>query len=975
MRGFLYGQTEYNLLSNVNRLDEYIALAKKSSFDFLTITDSNLYGNYKFYNKCIKEGIKPIIGLEMKIIDEDLSFSNIILYAKNNNGYKNLLKITTKIKTENIDKLELISDYLNDLFIIFVFNDSFIERLFCRREFIILDEYLDNIRNMGAYIGISYTNKLSKIQINRDIEKYAIDRKINTIPVHQCKYLTNKDAKILDALTKIAGNNEKIDELDDYSFELNPLIDDRIDSLVNSINLNLFNEKILLPKYPYTKGVSSKQFLDALCHKGLEKRGKVNKEYIDRLEYELSIINKMNYNDYFLIVWDYIRYAKQNDILVGPGRGSAAGSLVAYCLGITEVDPLPNGLLFERFLNPERVSMPDIDTDFPDVDRDKVINHVKEVYGENHVCNISAFGTFQIKSSVRELAKVFKIETSRIEQIIDMIYEFGYDKLLEEYEGTELYDFLYVARGLENLPKHISTHAAGIILSDKVLEDIIPLQDGINGLLQSQLESVDLEGIGLLKMDFLGIRNLTMVAGMMKEIPNFDYNTLRNIPYDDPKVFKMLQQADTLGLFQLESAGIKNVLIRLKPTCFNDLVAVLALYRPGPMDNIDEFIKRKHGENFEYIHPDLKPILEETYGIIVYQEQIMKIAQVFAGFSLGEADVLRRAVSKKKASLLQELSNDFIKKSMQKGYSYDVAERIYDLIFKFANYGFNKSHSVAYAMLSYQMAYLKVNYFPIFMANIMNNVINDSQQMSNYIKYATGHGLVTLKPNINISSTKFIYQKNRLFIPLNAIYSIGDSVAKQIIEERNRHGLFVNYQNFKERCNFLSSSVILALIYSGACDIFGQTKKSMTNNSSKDDSVFLKFLDDTINIEDEYDFEYLKEQEFKYLGLNLEYNIFSNINRQSINKPLTFISNLRENITSFVLAEVVYFKEITTKKDQKMIMGLISDENFNQIKFTIFPSSYRENIYKNKLYLLCGSLKKDNRDELAFVINSYSIID
>ncbi len=966
MKGFLYGQTEYNMLMNTNRLDDYIECAKRYSFDFLTITDSNLYGHYKFYKKCKEASIQPIIGLEYSFQTEDQNHSKVLLYARNNEGYRALLKITSMVKTEGIDDLDAIRAYEDCLNFVFVFNDSFLERLLYSREFTILNEYCETLKKIKhAYIGISYTNKLDKLELNRQMEEYAARIQFPCLPVHQCKYLMNKDSVIYEALTSIGNMPTKIGEFEDYSFEINPLEDERINAFIQTIQLDLFKEKIELPKYPYTKGVSSKEYLNALCYKGLEKRKKSFRNYIERLQYELSIIDRMGYNDYFLIVWDFIKYAKQNNILVGPGRGSAAGSLVAYTLGITEVDPIEYDLLFERFLNPERISMPDIDTDFPDIYRDKVIDHVKDVYGKSHVCNISAYGTFLVKSSIRDLGRVYKMETSRVEKIIEMVEAYGFDAMLEEYKDNDLYDFLYVAKGLEGLPRHISTHAAGIILSALPLDEIIPLQEGINGLYQSQLEASDLEKIGLLKMDFLGIRNLTMIDGMMRDIPGFDMRRLRGIPLNDGKVYKLLQNADTLGLFQLESTGIRKVLLKLKPNCFEDLVAVLALYRPGPMENIDEYIRRKHEGNFVYLHPSLEPILKSTYGIIIYQEQIMKIAEVFAGYSLGEADVLRRAVSKKDSATLKDLKLDFIKKSTAKGYSQDVAQNIYDLIFKFANYGFNRSHSVAYAMLSYQMAYFKANYFSVFMANILNNVIGSTQTLYNYIRYARERGVITHKPNVNISETTFVYTKLGLFMPLNCIFSIGDVAARSIVEERKKNGLFQSFEEFKQRCTFLSTQNLQALIFAGALDIFGKTKKSMSNISSKEDELFLRHMEDIIEDQCDYSFEFLKEKEVKYLGFNLEYNLFKNIEKMSQKyrtQPLQKIVYKKE---SRLLVELIDCKEITTKKKEKMMVGQMEDQTA-RTSFVIFPNVYNslsEHLMKDKLYLVLGILEKNHRNE------------
>ena len=551
-----------------------------------------------------------------------------------------------------------------------------------------------------------------------------------------------------------------------------------------------------------------------------------------------------------------------------------------------------------------------------------------------------------------------------------MIEKFGYEKLLEEYKNDELYNFLYVARGLEDLPKHISTHAAGIILSNEDLDNIVPLQEGINGLLQSEFEASDLEAIGLLKMDFLGISNLTMIDGMIRDIPNFSMEKLRNIPLDDPKVYKMLREGDTLGIFQMEKAGFRKALRELKPTSFNDVIAILALYRPGPMDNIPTYIERKEGKPFTYLHKDLEPILKETYGVIVYQEQIMQIAKVFAGYSLGEADLLRRAVSKKDASKLDSMREDFLSRAVKIGYSLDIARQIYDLIYKFANYGFNKSHSVAYAMFAYQMAYLKVNYFYAFMPNIMNNVISSTETLVGYINYAKQRGLYTEKPNINISTNRFVYKKNWLFMPLTSIFSIGESVVIPIVEEREKNGLFKSFEDFINRCN-PSSSTIEALVYSGALDIFGRTKKSMLENSSKQDAIFLRHIKEAIIDDSEYDFNQLRDMEKKYLGINLDYNLFKN------SKPLydkyraCSIENLEFMQKQYILFSFSEMKEIKTKKGDLMLIGSIEDEK-RSIKFTVFPSDYKElkkmSPLTGKLYLGFGNLSKDNKEEITFVL-------
>ena len=966
MKGFIYGQTEYNLLKSAVRLEDYIKMAKDNSFDFLTITDNNLYASYKFYKECNKNNIKPIIGIEYEYSINNIK-SRLLLYAGNNEGYKNIMKISTLLKTTNEVELDSILGQPGIKYV-YVYDNSYLEALVKSND-MEMYTYLDKLDN-NSYIGISYTNKPNKVNLIKEIEKIAKSKNINILPIHQCLYLNPDDQIIYESLRKIDNDEANIADFDDYSFLINPEADSRIDDFIKDINYDLYNEKVGLPKFPNTRGVSSKEFLEALCYKGLSRRGiGNNSEYIKRLDYELSIISKMAYDDYFLIVWDYIRYAKTNGILVGPGRGSGAASLVAYCLGITDIDPLKYDLLFERFLNPERVSMPDIDTDFPDVLRDKVIEYVKNFYGYDHVCSITTFDTFKIKSATRDLSKVFGIDNNTATEIIKMVEKYGYDTLLEQYKGRDLYDFLFVAKGIEGFPKNVSTHAAGIIIGERKLDEIIPLQRGINGLLQAQLEKDDLESIGLLKMDFLGIRNLTMISDMMKMV-SFDMKDLRNIALDDPRVYKLLANADTLGIFQLESPGIRRVLRDLKPEKFTDLVAVIALYRPGPMDNIPEFIRRRHGAKFNYIHNDLKPILEETYGIIVYQEQIMKIAQVFAGFSLGEADLLRRAISKKDASKIDALKEEFINRSVKKNYSLELANEIYNLIYKFADYGFNKSHSVVYSFVAYQMAYFKVNHFNVFMSCMLNYELSNSEKLASYIDYAKKHGLIILPPNVNVSNEKFVYEIDRLFMPLNTIHSFGSIQERAVIEEREKNGLFKSFSDFKARCSFLSAAQMEALVYSGALDIFGETKKNMIEKATKTNDIIFSHLVGVIEDNNEYPFDELAIKEKYYLGLNLKYNIHNNINELNAKYRGVSLNQLRENEFVNTVVSINNYRTIKTKKGDTMAVFEISDGKID-IKAVIFPKNYDAlgAIYKQgKLFVVRGKLEKDNRNEYSFSV-------
>ena len=978
MKGFLYGQTEYNILASSVKLDDYINKASLNGFDYLSITDRYMYGVYKFYNKCKAKNIKPIIGLEYKYLNSLLKEDTIILYAKNNEGFNDLIKISNEVTLNNRNDIDLIIENKNNLLIIFPFNDSIFEEYYQNDNLESLKKELKILNDCDGYIGIPYTNKDYLYDRYCYLSDFLNENGYKSLPIHKMVYLEPEDSKVYEVLTEIEGNKIKVNPLDDYSFLVNPDSDPKLDEIIKNINLNIYSKKMELPKFKDTKGVSSYEYLQALCFKGLEKR-KINyKNYVDRLRYELSVIHKMNYDDYFLIVWDFIRYSKKSGILVGPGRGSAAGSLVAYTLGITDVDPLKYDLLFERFLNPERVSMPDIDTDFPDKDRDKVIEYVRDLYSKDHVCNITTFNTFQIKSSIRDLAKIMKFKEDKLDQIIDMTVRLGYDAVINDYKDRdpELAEFVTICKKLENLPRSIGTHAAGIIISSKSLLDLVPLRPGINNVYQSMYEAADLESIGLLKMDFLGLSNLSFIDDTIKMIPNFKQSDLRNIPLDDSNVYKMISSGDTFGVFQLESQGIRKTLMNLRPSCLDDLVAVLALFRPGPMDNIPTYIARKHGEKFEYLHKDLEPILKSTYGIIVYQEQIMKIAQVFAGYSLSQADVLRKAVSKKNEEVLLKSKNDFVNNSVRRGYSIDIANNIYDLILKFANYGFNKSHSVAYGIFAYQMAWLKYHYFKEFMTTILNKSIGDKVSLEKYISYAKSRNLIIDRPNINISESRYVINNGVIYIPFNHIYSLGIVSSNKIVEERNNNGLFKSIDDFKLRCKFLSKKDIEALIFSGALDSFSKTKKDMVEQTNEEDIIFNKHMKlKSSNID--YDFDYLQKQELNYLGYNFRYNLFVNKFDIIKNNNLTEISKLRFNVPSGILVKFSDIKEIKTKNNELMSLGDIEDD-VNKLKYVIFSKQYINlNVKpnKNNLFILYGQLKKDNKNEDSFYIDSMRMIE
>ena len=976
MISFLYGQTEYNMLKNSIHLADYISVSKKYGYSMLSITDDNMAGNYKFYKLCKKNDILPLIGLEISLND-----INILLYALDNLGYSNLCNISSLKECNGVVNIEDLYKYQKGIYFILVGN---IEYYF---------DIKDNIDNLA--IGVQYN----------DINAFNFAKKhdIMAFPISETCYLYSNERIVYETLCKIGNNKIKDGDLylknqDELKSDFSGMevLFDNLDVLKNMVSLDLSKRTVEMPKYPQNTGESSKEYLHSLCYRGLEKRLQgvnLNKDlYKKRLDYELSIIDKMGYDDYFLIVWDFIKFAKNNGILIGPGRGSGAGSLVAYSIGITSVDPIKYNLLFERFLNPERVSMPDIDTDIADNGRDEVISYVHKLYGDNHVCYIAAFDTFKIKSSIRDLGRVLTMDEKRIKDLSNQITKkidenLGYydsnhedikkilEDLMSKVSGDD-YKFLFIASRMEGLPRHVSTHAAGIIMSAVDLASFIPLQKGMNNIKQAQLDKDDLEEIGLLKMDFLSVRNLSIIDSIMKEVGGYNAINLYNkIPLDDKKTYELFYRGETLGIFQFESDGITRTIMKLHPDRFEDIVAVLALYRPGPMENIDEFISRKNGKKFEYIHKDLKDILSETYGIIVYQEQIMLIAQKFAGYSLGEADVLRRAVSKKKEEVLIAERDKFVKSSIAKGYDRDIANRIYDDIVKFANYGFNKSHSVAYSLFSYVMAYFKANYPTIFVSKILNNVIGSIKDTVAYLAYAKKCGLKVLPPSVNYASNYYVVHGNNIFIPFNQVKGVGIQQTQDIILER-KNGMFKSFNDFKERVKIQSSS-LEALIYSGAFDEFGQTKKSMLDDISRESIAVDSLLEDRILSLDEIDDITLSEKEKKYLGFNLKYSIFDNIDYLIRKNNASYLSDLKINQNYKFVASFVDLKEFTTKNNELMLVGSLND-GIDLMPMVIFPKNYtkiKPILRYNKLYIIEGKTNYDEkRAKLQVIVNSINLI-
>ena len=852
-------QSAYSLLNSSIRLEDYINLATSNQLKSLALVeDGTMHSAIKFYKACQKVGIKPIIGIDL-MIDVDGMKDEWILIAKNNQGYERLLKLASiaAINNGSVDINEVISNPSN--LIIITSGErgiliSGIEQHQVKRLNEYYHQYLSRLPHL--YIGLLRVNHRT-YEISRQLIQWTREMDLKTVALNDVHYLRKDDAKTLTFLRAIKENQSvsqmEIQDVERYfkpEDEMRQLFADCEESIeateeiVQSCMVELSLNQQLLPKFPTPDGVSSDTYLEALCYKGLAKRyeSELSVLHKNRLSYELSVIKKMGFSDYFLIVWDFIKYAKMNQIFVGPGRGSAAGSIVSYVLGITNVDPIKYQLLFERFLNPERITMPDIDIDFQDNRRDEVIQYVQNKYGIRCVVQIATFGTFQSRSAWRDLARIHDVETQLINKVATYIYSgmtlkeiYEKNHELREFFSSypKLENIYQEAMKIEGLPRHTSIHAAGVIISDHDLTDYTAIMEGPTGIYVSQYEAEDLESIGLLKMDFLGLKNLSMLQQIItliqtKSDPTFN---LGRIDFNDDLTYQMITNGQTTGIFQLESEGMRQVLKKVRPSNLEDIIACNALFRPGPMESIPLFAARKHQEQpIDCYHPSLENILQNTYGIIVYQEQIMQIASVISGYTLGEADVLRRAVSKKKKDVLEEEEVKFVSKAIERGYTPEIANQLYALILKFANYGFNRSHAVAYSMIAYQMAYLKAHYPAYFMSVALSNVIGSERHTADYIKEAKQLGLTILPPSVNKSGLAYQIEEQSIRFSLLSIKHIGLNLARQLIEERENERFKSVYDFVIRTKRFMNQRAYEGLIDVGALDEFGYNRATLHHN-------------------------------------------------------------------------------------------------------------------------------------------------
>ncbi len=879
----LHQHSQYSLLDGACKLPELIRRAVELKFPAIALTDhGNMFGAIEFYQEAIKQGVKPIIGVEAHIAPtsrfdkashgiKDASFHLTIL-AKNEKGYRNLMKLVTIGYLEGfyykprMDK-EVLKKYGEGLIGLsgclegevpyYLRNDQMNEALRA------IHDYQEIFGKDDFYLEI-YDHGIEEQK--KVVTKYlelSRELKIPLVATNDVHYIHRSDAEAHDALLCI-GTGTTIDEPNRMKYatdqfylksaeEMTELFKSVPEAIENTLqiaqrcNLELDFTKTYLPRFDPPPGKTKEQYLYELCEEGIKKKiGGISPEYKTRLDYEISIIQSMKYVSYFLIVWDFIHYAKEKNIPVGPGRGSAAGSLVAFALGITDIDPIRNGLIFERFLNPERVSMPDIDIDFCYERRDEVIDYVRKKYGQENVAQIITFGTMMARAAVRDVGRVMGLsyqEVDRIAKLIPAELNITLDQALKtEPKLRELAEtdpritkLLETSRALEGLTRHASTHAPGVVRSDVPLTDYTPLFK-TGDQVTTQYSMTALEKIGLLKMDFLGLKTLTVIdetCKIIKRRQGIDV-LIREIPFDDSKTYDLLSRGETFGVFQLESSGMRDILKKMKPRKFEDIVALLALYRPGPIGSgmVDDFIRRKHNPSLiKYDHPVLESILKETYGVILYQEQVMQIVSKVAGFSLAKADSLRKAIGKKIPEVMEREKQSFLEGAKKNGIHERIAEKIWNLIEYFAGYGFNKSHSAAYAFLSYQTAYLKANFPVEFMTALLTAEKDNTDKIVRHIEEAKRLSIEVLPPSVNESYLEFTClltkpgedpSRGTIRFGLSAVKNVGSTAIESIIATRVKDGPFGSFYDFTERVDLrvCNRKVLESLIKCGAFDGF-----------------------------------------------------------------------------------------------------------------------------------------------------------
>ena len=1018
MTTHLFVRSCYTLLDSTIRIPELVSTAKKYGYQSVALTDHHvMHGVARFLHECKKEGIHPIIGLEVDVFYHEQKVPFLML-AKNNKGYSNLMKLSSMLcdGREYATYEELIQYCEHNFLIVYGEGGYFDAELISEDRTGITQKLAQMKSELPSFdIAISYEETSLWRSKNALLKALANAQGIQTVAVNKIYYLGQKDyetLKVLSAIkqsttlrdknvTPITGRYflsipemEKIYDADDLQ---------RADEIASECLCDGNLEKTGIPVYPLKDGITAEQYLPQLCLAGLKKRlnGDLKPAYVERLKHELQVIHQMGFEDYFLIVYDFIRYGRQKGIYIGPGRGSAAGSLVAYCLGITMVDPLQYNLLFERFLNAERVSMPDIDTDIPDIHRQEIIDYVYQKYGEQHIANIITFDTLAARAVLRDVGKAMDISKREIDMIVGLIPQTPKITLEKAYEQKEklrvllnaspqLMAYFNMAKRIEGLPKNKSIHAAGIVMSGKPIEEIVPTIQMAEGMKTTQFVGNYLEERGLIKMDFLGLKNLTTIDEIVQMIckNNPDFHIL-SIPLNDTKTYRLFAQADTIGVFQFESDGMRNLLRKMKPNCFKDIIAALALFRPGPKDQINIYLEgRKNPSSVVYPSKELEPILKETYGVTIYQEQVMLMAQIAAKFSLVKADILRKAISKKNEEELAGLRQEYVRGCKENGYSDEIASDLFDLAEKFAGYGFNKSHAVAYGLVAYQLAYLKANYPLEFYTSILNSVIGDSTKSAIYITECRRKHISIEAPDVNRSTDIYYHNGKSIILPLSIIKDVGTLAARTILDERTKSGNFGDYFDFVARVVLrkINRTQLERLISAGALDEFDLGRTTMLN--TLDDAIkYAKLIQVpfgtqlsidpqlvskpvVIRMKDSQ--EELSENEKAALGFNLGEQPIVHL-RQKLGityPPLAELNSNRGLYRGFAYIQSV--RQIRTRKGDLMCFLKLTDET-GESDMAVMPNLYSQ--YSQ--YLVKGvyiQFYAKIQDEASFLANQIEIV-
>ena len=1054
----LHVHTQYSLLDGSNKIEEYVARVKELGMDSAAITDHGaMYGCIDFYKAARAAGIKPIMGCEVYVapksrFDRELGnqedrYYHLVLLAENNVGYANLMKIVSKGFVEGfyykprVD-LELLEKYHQGLIALSACLAGEVPRYLVRGMYQEAKEAAlryQQIFGEGNYFLELQDHGIPEQQtVNQQLMRLHQETGIELTATNDVHYTYAQDATAHDILLCIQ-TAKKLDDEDRMRYEggqyyvkspqeMAELFPYALEALENThkiamrCNVEIEFGVTKLPKYDVPQEYTSWEYLNKLCREGLERLyHPVTEELKDRLQYELDTISDMGFVDYFLIVWDFIKYARDHGISVGPGRGSAAGSLVSYTLGITRLDPIKYNLLFERFLNPERVSMPDIDIDFCFERRQEVIDYVVEKYGKDRVVQIVTFGTMAARGVIRDVGRVLDLPYAQVDTVAKMIpteLNITIDKAMERNpelaktyrEDDQIRNLIDMAKRLEGLPRHTSMHAAGVVISQKDIDEYVPLSRATDGSITTQFTMTTLEELGLLKMDFLGLRTLTVIQDTEKLVEK-DIGIcldMDKIDYSDEKVLSSIGTGKTEGVFQLESAGMKNFMKELKPQSLEDVIAGIALYRPGPMDFIPQYIRGKNNaETVTYDCPQLKPILEATYGCIVYQEQVMQIVRELGGYTLGRSDLLRRAMSKKKAAVMEKERKSFVYGNeedgipgcIKNGIDEKIADKIYDDMIDFAKYAFNKSHAAAYAVVAYQTAYLKYYYPQQFMAALMTSVIDFPSKVSEYILHCRQIGIDILPPDVNSGGSRFSVDGTGIRYGMSAIKSVGKAVIDEIVAEREKNGLFTTLNHFITRMSGheVNKRVVENLIKAGALDclegsrrqkmmiytqimdsVQHEKKNSMAGQMSLMDIVGeeekKEFAISLPQVED-YDKETILSFEKEVLGIYISGHPLERYTKiLAQNATAKTVDFLPDDDTGFpnltdgkkvIIGGMITNKTLKYTRNNKVMAFLTVEDLVGTVEIIVFPRDYEKNVNRleedNKVFILGRVAAEDDK--------------